>query len=97
MLAGDLEKFHESFTQHDSGEEWCLRQTDDKAAYAEAHPTAEEVSQAHQYPGVWTYLVIAGIQIVAALQASIMQGRNLLGFVFANYRFPGSWPTRYPT
>jgi hypothetical protein len=41
-----------------------------------------------------TYLVIAGIQMVAALQASIMVGRNQLGFVFASHKLPGSWPIR---
>lgn len=39
-------------------------------------------------------LVIAGMQIVAILQAIIMDGKSHLGSAFASHRLPGSWPTR---
>jgi hypothetical protein len=39
-------------------------------------------------------LVIAGMQIVPALQTIIIEGRSHLGSAFASHKLPGSWPTR---
>jgi len=47
--------------------------------------------------GWWSgdpYLVMAGMQMVAALQASMTVGRKMRGLALASQRLPGSWPMR---
>jgi hypothetical protein len=40
------------------------------------------------------YFVRAGVQIVAAPQATIVDGRNHLGLALASHKLPGNCPTR---
>jgi hypothetical protein len=90
-----FDKGEGSATQSDARKEGCFAKSNDKSADTEPGATRHVLAGCDFIlHGVFPYFVMAGMQIVAALHASMIDGNNLLGLALASHRFPGSCPMR---